>query len=194
VAELNIPYSFPSLSLLCTSLLFSIISTIFSSGAFMWGAGQPVPVRSSWLCSVVVVVGECGRLWCDDMVTAFAAGVKCEVGTSGLVGGGWGHEIALFSSNRELASSNVENLTDFTYCDVKSEIRQRLSLRDDNPSLRRYFSSLRTRSITRSTSSLASMHQWSKFFILTQDFTIRAWFSMRSWARANFFALELLNR
>ena len=38
------------------------------------------------------------------------------------------------------------------------------------------------------------MHQWSKSPVLTQDFTILAWFSMRPWASANFFALELLIR
>ena len=92
------------------------------------------------------------------------------------------------------ASSNTEKQTKFTNCEFKFEIRRRLSSLVDNPSRRRYFSSLQTRSITRSTSSLASMHQWSKSPILTKDFTILAWFSMRSWARANFFALELLIR
>ena len=32
----------------------------------------------------------------------------------------------------------------------------------------------------RSTSSLAAWHQWSKFPVLTQDFTIRAWFSTKA--------------
>ena len=78
------------------------------------------------------------------------------------------------------ASSNVKTLTKFTNCEFKSEIQQRLSSLVDRPSRRRYFSSLRTRSNTRSTSSLAAWHQWSKSPILTKDFTIRAWFSMRS--------------
>src|SRR6202050_3563644 len=80
------------------------------------------------------------------------------------------------------------------FTEFKSEILRRPSSRDDNPSWRRYFSSLRTRSITRSTSSLASMAQWSKSPILTQDFTILPWISMRPVARANFLALELLIR
>ena len=92
------------------------------------------------------------------------------------------------------ASSNAEKQTKFTNCEFKFEIRRRLSSQVDRPSRRRYFSSLRTRSNARSTSSLAAWHQWSKSPILTKDFTIRAWFSMRSWARANFFALELLNK
>jgi hypothetical protein len=79
-------------------------------------------------------------------------------------------------------SSNVKKLTKFTNCEFKSEIQQR------------YFSSLQTRSSMRSTSSLAAWHQWSKSSILTQDFTIQALFSMRSWARANFFAPDLLNK
>jgi len=95
---------------------------------------------------------------------------------------------------RFCTSSNVKTLTKFTNCEFKSEIRQRLSSLVNRPSQRRHFSSLRTRSNTRSTSSLAAWHQWSKSPILTKDFTIRAWFSMRSWARANFFALELLNK
>src|SRR6202790_2008881 len=84
--------------------------------------------------------------------------------------------------------------TRFTYCDLSVEIRQRLSSGMDRPSLRRYFSSLLIRSITRSTSSLASVHQWWKLLYLTQDFKILAWFSMRSWARAMALVLVLLNK
>jgi hypothetical protein len=82
----------------------------------------------------------------------------------------------------------------FTYCEWSLEIRQRLSSGVDNPSLRRYFSSLLTRSIMRSTSSLASLHQWWKLLNFTQDFTILAWFSMRSMARAIALVLVLLNK
>src|ERR1700683_2939324 len=56
-----------------------------------------------------------------------------------------------------------------------------------------YFSSLLTRSIMRSTSSLTSMHQWSKLLILTQNSTILAWFSMRSMTKAIPLTLLLLN-
>ena len=69
------------------------------------------------------------------------------------------------------ASSNTKKQTKFTNLKFKFEIQWRLLSRVDMPSLRRYFSSLQTRSITRSTSSLASMHQWSKSPILTQIFT-----------------------
>ena len=69
-------------------------------------------------------------------------------------------------------SSNAEKQTKFTKCEFKFEIRRRLSSQVDRPSRRRYFSSLRTRSNTRSTSSLAAWHQWSKSPILTKDFTI----------------------
>jgi hypothetical protein len=86
----------------------------------------------------------------------------------------------------------VNQDTEFTYCEFSLEIRQRLSSRVDNPSLRRYISSLLTRSIMRSTRSLASMHQWSKLPILTQNSTILPWFSMRSMAKAIALALLML--
>jgi len=82
------------------------------------------------------------------------------------------------------ASSNAEKQTKFTNYEFKFEIRRRLSSRVNRPSRRRYFSSLRTRSNTRSTSSLAAWHQWLKFPISTQDFAILAWFSMEAKASA----------
>ena len=109
-------------------------------------------------------------------------------------GGGRGATVWVLMPKRARAVSNIENWTKFTNCEFKSKILWRPSSQDDNPSWRRYFSSLRTRSIMRSTSSLASMAQWSKSPILTQDFTILPWISMRPVARANFLALELLIR
>jgi hypothetical protein len=48
---------------------------------------------------------------------------------------------------------NVDKAMKCTYCEFSVEVQQRLSSRVDSPSLL-------ARSVMRSTSSLASMHQW----------------------------------
>ena len=67
-----------------------------------------------------------------------------------------------------------QKLTESTSCELTCEQRRSLSLLDINPSQYRKELSFQTVRFARSTSSLAAMHQWSKF---PQDFTILAWFS-----------------
>ena len=74
------------------------------------------------------------------------------------------------------AHLNVEKLTKSTSCELICEQWQSLLLSDINSSQYRKELSFQTIRFVRSTSSLAAMHQWSKFPILTQDFTILAWF------------------
>ena len=134
-----------------------------------WGGGETVVV-------VVVAGGGCAD---EKLVSSARSGLSRN--NELLLRGTMGVNIMLTIDAHPLgqdvglkrlhASSNTEKQTKFTNCEFKFEIRRRLLSRVDSLSRWRYFSSLRTRSITRSTSSLASMHQLSKSPILTQIFT-----------------------
>ena len=169
--RLGFPFFSPSLLPLFPPPFFFLLSGVTSSfrGVVAWGGGETV---------VVVVVAGGG---CADKKLVSSAKLGPSRNNELLLRGTMGVDIVLTIDARPLsrdvglkrlcASSNTEKQTKFTNCEFKFEIQWRLSSRVDSPSRRRYFSSLRTRSITRSTSSLASMHQLSKSPILTQIFT-----------------------
>jgi hypothetical protein len=166
----HIPFFSPSLLSPLPIPFSSLLSGVTSS---FWGD----LTRRGEVVVVVVAGGGCTD---EKLVTSAWLGPSCnnKLLLRGIAGVKTGlsvnaHPLVRDGGLKRLhVSSNTEKQTKFTKCEFKFEIQQRLSSLVDNPSQRRYFSSLWTRSTMRSTSSLASMHQWSKSPILTKDFTI----------------------
>jgi hypothetical protein len=135
-------WGLPSLlpSLLSLLFLFSLFTSSFR-GVLAWGGGEVVVV--------VVVAGQVAVLTKNSLVQHGRGHLATTICCCRYCGGQdrfIGRRTPARSrwwAQALTASSNTEKQTKFTNCEFKFEIRRRLSSLSDNPSRRRYFSSLR---------------------------------------------------